>query len=397
MSKLGEIAIAGKTLPHLNKRERVVLSHIADCHTPRMGENSKICECGHTEIHYNSCRDRHCPLCQGASRIRWVNDRLNELLPVSYFHVVFTIPHELLQMARANHKIFYQALFSCTQNTLLDVCKNPENLGARIGGMSVLHTWTQKLDYHPHLHCIVPSGGIAADDKSWIKGNSKYLVPVKRLSSVFRGKLLSHLEKKCNKGELFGDHYDYVKALRLASRKSFVVYAKKPFGSPSQVIKYLGRYTHRVGISEQRILYFKDGEVCFSWLDRAAGNKRKRKILPLNEFVNRFLLHLLPKGMRKIRYFGYMSNRNRQKSIDRVRLLISENPDISFHNNMPELDSGRDDLKIINKVCSQCGREFISTVPLEKDDNIPESGWLKKRLEHRQFIHGPEPNSQKVS
>ena len=161
MSKLGEIAMIGKNLPNLNKREQVVLSHIGDCHTARMGGNTLSCECGHREIHYNSCRDRHCPLCQGASRARWVKKRLSELLPVSYFHVVFTIPHELLSLASANHKIFYKALFQGVHNTLLEVCMNPENLGGRVGGLSVLHTWTQKLEYHPHLHCIVPGGAVS--------------------------------------------------------------------------------------------------------------------------------------------------------------------------------------------------------------------------------------------
>ena len=250
MSKLGEIALIGKNLPNLNKRERVVLSHISDCHTERMGSNTLSCECGHREIHYNSCRDRHCPLCQGAARTRWVKDRLNELLPVSYFHVVFTIPKELHPLARANHKIFYKALFLSVHNTLLEVCANPKNLGGRIGGLSVLHTWTQKLTYHPHVHCIVPGGGVSPDGKHWITGNSKYLFPVKKLSAVFRGKLLSSLRKTCDRDELFGNRLSYEKALYGAARKSFVVYAKKPFGSPAQVIKYLGRYTHRVGIIE---------------------------------------------------------------------------------------------------------------------------------------------------
>ena len=208
----------GKLMPNLNKREWVVLSHIADCHTMRMGGNTLSCECGLREIHYNSCRDRHCPLCQGASRAKWVKDRLNELLPVSYFHVVFTIPQELHSLARANHKIFYKALFLCAHNTLLEVCANPENLGGRIGGLSVLHTWTQKLTYHPHLHCIVPGGAVSPDGKHWIEGNSKYLVPVKKLSAVFRGKLLSSLRKSCDRDELFETTDAYRKALRKASR-----------------------------------------------------------------------------------------------------------------------------------------------------------------------------------
>lgn len=390
MSKLGTIAMMGRQLPDLNKRERVVLSHIADCHTERMGANTLSCECGNREIHYNSCRDRHCPLCQGASRSKWVSERLKELLPVSYFHLVFTIPHELHPLAKCNHKIFYKILFRSVHDTLLEICMNPDNLGGRIGGLSVLHTWTQKLDYHPHIHCIIPGGGISSDGKRWIESNSKYLVSVKKLSAVFRGKILSSLRKSCDRGELFGDRTVYEKQLRKAARKSFVVYAKKPFGSPAQVIKYLGRYTHRVGISEQRIISVKDGKVCFAWLDRAGGHKKRRMVLPLDEFLDRFLLHLLPKGMRKIRYFGYMSNRNRQQSIEHVRQLIPGNTEpFEERDENPESE---------NYVCERCGREMsFSGLPERNCSLYLESGWLKRRLEKRRMIHGPEPNVLRIS
>ncbi|MBI9105085.1 MAG: IS91 family transposase [Spirochaetales bacterium] len=400
MSKLGEIAMIGKTLPDLNKRERQVLSHIADCHTERMGSNTLSCECGNREIHYNSCRDRHCPLCQGAARAKWVRERLNELLPVSYFHVVFTIPKELHSLARANHKIFYKALFQSVHNTLLEVCANKENLGGRIGGLSVLHTWTQKLTYHPHLHCIVPSGGVSPDGKHWIVGNSKYLVPVKKLSAVFRGKLLSALRKYCDRDELFGNIASYNKALYGAASKPFVVYAKKPFGSPAQVIKYLGRYTHRVGISEQRIVSINEKNVCFTWLDRAGGHKRKKMTLSHSEFVHRFLFHLLPRGMRKIRYFGYMSNRDRQNSIEQVRQLIGETG-ISCAEGLDEIskpDKESDDVKPGKNLCCKCGRE-MSLWGHHEIESLPDSepGWLGRRLEKRRNIHGPEPNKHKAS
>ena len=190
MSKLGEIALRGLELPSLNGRERSVLRHIADCQTERMGGNVLSCECGHREVHYNSCRDRHCPLCQGAARARWVQARLSELLPCPYFHVVFTVPHELVPLAQANRHLFYDALFICVRETLLAVCAKAENLGARVGGMAILHTWNQKLAFHPHLHCIIPGGGISPDGMRWVAGNPTYLVPVRRLSAVFRGKLL---------------------------------------------------------------------------------------------------------------------------------------------------------------------------------------------------------------
>lgn len=384
MSKLGDIAIMGGTLPDLNKREKVVLGHIANCHTERMGGNTFTCECGHREIHYNSCRDRHCPLCQGASRAKWVRERLTELLPVSYFHVVFTVPHELHSLAMSNHKIFYQTLFRSVHDTLLEVCMNPENLGGRIGGLSVLHTWTQKLEYHPHLHCIIPGGALSPDGSHWIEGNPKYLVSVKKLSAVFRGKLLSSLRKSCDRDELFGDKIVHEQSLKKASRKSFVVYAKNPFGNPAQVIKYLGRYTHRVGISEQRIVAAHDGKVSFTWLDRTAGHKMKRLVLPLEEFVDRFLLHILPKGMRKIRYFGYMSNRDRQQSIEHVRKLIPGKLELTSvkEDDIPDSE---------HHICVKCGKQMSNTLLFSG------SGWLSKRLENRSLIHGPEPNVLKVS
>jgi hypothetical protein len=399
MSKLGEIAEIGKTLPGLNRRERVVMGHIADCHTQRMGGNRLICECGHKEIHYNSCRDRHCPLCQGASRARWVDKRLEELLPVPYFHVVFTVPHDLLPLAGANHQLFYKSLFQSAHKTLLEVCRNPENIGGRVGGLSVLHTWTQKLLYHPHVHCIVPGGAISPDKSHWIEGHSKYLVPVRKLSLVFRGKLLSSLRKYCDKGSLFGDRALYEKHLLSAARKNFVVYAKKPFGNPAQVVKYLGRYTHRVGISEQRIVATEGDRVSFTWIDRASGHKTKRIVLPLEEFVNRFLLHLLPKGMRKIRYFGYMSNRNRRESLRRVRQFLLNLPGSSLEaEDVAKSESYEDDNNsgFQKRVCCKCGREMKR---LGLNENIPCSGRTGYRevIRNRQDVHGPEPNSQVVS
>jgi hypothetical protein len=396
MSKLGDIAMIGKDLPHLNKREKVVLSHIADCHTSRMGANVLFCECGYSETHYNSCRDRHCPLCQGTARAKWVEDRLSELLPVSYFHVVFTVPHELLALAQSNHKIFYKALFHSVHNTLLEVCLNPDNLGGRVGGLSVLHTWTQKLTYHPHLHCIIPGGGVSPDGTHWIAGDARYLVPVKKLSAVFRGKLLSSLRKSCDGDELFGDRGRHETALYRAARKPFLVYAKQPFGSPAQVVKYLGRYTHRVGISEQRIISVDKGKVCFTWLDRASGHKIKKMKLSHKEFIDRFLLHLLPKGMRKIRYFGYMSNRNRQRSIDQVKQLILKSPDLPCDE--PDPHKVVEDLRTDKKVCLKCGK-IMNDLGLNKrtDFSLPSPGWLKRRLARRQIIHGPEPDTLRAS
>jgi len=326
MSKLGQIALTGQSLGWLSGRERSVLRHIGDCQTSRMGTNALYCECGNVEFHYNSCRDRHCPLCQGAARARWVAERMQELLPCAYFHVVFTVPHELVPLALANRQLFYQALFRTVHESLKDVALNPDNLGAKIGGLSVLHTWNQKLAFHPHLHCIVPSGGLSPEGGRWIAGRSSFLVSVRRLSAVFRGKLLGHLEKALLAGDLQGNSTRMHRALRKAAGKSFVVYAKQPFGGPQQVLKYLGRYTHRVGISEQRIVSVKDNQVRFTWADRSAGGSKDIMTLSVGAFLEKFLLHLLPKGMRKIRYFGFMSNRDRGQSLALVRSLIPPAP-----------------------------------------------------------------------
>ena len=393
MSKLGEIALRGLEFPSLNGRERSVLRHIADCQTERMGGNVLSCECGHREVHYNSCRDRHCPLCQGAARARWVRARLSELLPCPYFHVVFTVPHELLSLAQANRHLFYDALFMCVRETLLAVCAKAENLGARVGGMAILHTWNQKLAFHPHLHCIIPGGGISPDGLRWIAGNPTYLVSVRRLSAVFRGKLLSHLETSIGEGELQGDESALRASLRKAAQKAFVVYAKPPFGGPEQVVKYLGRYTHRVGISEQRIVSADAHQVSFSWIDRAAGHAHMRMTLSQEAFIQKFMLHILPKGLRKIRYFGYMGNRDRTLSLAHVRALIQACADhghegTARHILAEELPETSTDTCVWT-ICPKCGSHMKVERSI-RSSNAPRC--LKDRLAFLQEIHGPAPN-----
>jgi len=357
MKKLQEIALRNMNLSFLNGREKSILRNIGNCLTSRMGSNELRCECGHHETHYNSCRDRHCPLCQGAARARWVQNRMKELLPVPYFHVVFTVPHELLPIVLVNRKIFYTTLFEAVHATLLSVCANTNNLGAKVGGLSVLHTWNQKLAIHPHVHVIIPSGGISLDGKSWIKGSALYLVSVKKLSLVFRGKLLSALESLLKQNKLYGDIKVIKDSLIKTSKKSFVVYAKQPFGGPEQVLKYLGRYTHRVGISEQRIVSVKNNTVAFSYTDRA--NAYAKKIMTLNDsdFIRKFMLHVLPKGLRKIRYFGYMGNRNRTESLGKVRALITEAGValLDVVPNSPEAMSEKNQ-SYADPICSKCGK-----------------------------------------
>jgi len=398
MSMLGDIAKSALELPWIAGRDRSVLQRMADCQSGRLGGNVMVCECGNREVHYNSCRDRHCPLCQGAARARWVTARLGELLPTPYFHVVFTVPHELVPLALANRRHFYRTLFHGAHETLLAVCANPDNLGGRAGGMSILHTWNQKLAFHPHLHCIVPGGGVSPDGSRWIPGNPNYLVPVKRLSAVFRGKLLGRLEQAVNRGELHGKQSVLRAALRKAAGKDFVVYAKQPFGGPAQVVKYLGRYTHRVGISEQRIVSFKDRRVCFSWIDRTAGHSRKLLSLGHDEFIRKFLLHILPKALRKIRYFGYMANRDRTASIAGVRALIESSfPCPAVTETSSQLaDAVAADQKPAEPgrtSCSRCGLRMS----IQRSWTAGSSaGCLESRLANiRAYVRdmpGPEPN-----
>jgi hypothetical protein len=395
VSALGDIALRALDLSWLDGRQRSTLRHMADCKTERLGGNVLSCECGNREVHWNSCRDRHCPLCQGAARARWVSARLGELLPCPYFHVVFTVPHELVPLALANRHLFYRTLFLSVHQTLLAVSANPANLDARIGGMSVLHTWNQKLAFHPHLHCIIPGGGIAVDGASWITGNRAWFVSVKRLSLVFRGKLLSSLGSSLDKDELQGDKAAHHIALRKAAAKAFVVYAKSPFGGPAQVVKYLGRYTHRVGISEQRIISADERHVCFSWTDRAAGHSRKLLHLSIEEFVRKFMLHILPRGFRKIRYFGFMANRDRTASLERVRGLITSSLPIQALQKGPTQPTG---MAVENpdhpepetgSICSKCG------LPLRLQRQVMRASTTGSQ-ESRPIVlhetHGPEPN-----
>jgi len=388
MKRLQIIAKRNLNLSWLNGREHAVLEKISNCLTIGMGGNDAYCECGNHETHYNSCRDRHCPLCQGAARERWVNDRLKELLPVPYFHVVFTIPHELLTIVLANRKTFYRILFECAHATLLEVCASPKNLGARVGGLSVLHTWNQKLGLHPHIHIIIPSGGISLDGKKWIKGSSTFLVSVKRLSKVFRGKLLSALESSLKKGELYGDATVIREKLRKAACKDFIVYAKQPFGGPEQVLKYLGRYTHRVGISEQRITFITDKTVTFTYTNRAAGYVKVPITLTDGDFLKKFMLHILPKGLRKIRYFGYMGNRDRGESLKKARTLIIESgAALKEKIVLPEENVDTKTPEKKEPICSKCGR----TMTFHKIDRSFTIYPLSERLEwiRTKFAYSP--------
>jgi hypothetical protein len=297
-----------------------VLLAIARCRTAALGGHIDRCtRCGHRAISYNSCRNRHCPRCQTAARERWIAARQRELLPTRYLHVVFTLPHELVPLALHNKKILYHLLLQTSAQTLLEVARDPKHLGAEIGFFSVLHTWNQKIQLHPHVHCVVPSGGLSLDHTRWIRSRGNYFLPKPVLREVFRGKFVAALRQAflnrqlCFPGDL--KHLAQPKAfaawLRPLHRQNWVVYLKRPFSGPEYVLQYLGRYTHRVAISNHRLVSFSNGQVTFRWRDSAHQNEQKLLTLSLDEFLRRFLLHILPKGFVRIRNFGFLANRNR--------------------------------------------------------------------------------------
>ena len=298
-----------------------VLRAIARCRTAALGGHIDECtRCGHrATISYNSCRNRHCPKCQTGARERWIAARRRELLPTPYVHIVFTLPPQLASLALRNKKIIYGLLLRASAETLLEVARNRAHLGADIGFFSVLHTWNQKLQLHPHVHCVVPAGGLSRDHAHWIRSHARFFLPIAVLRRVFRGKFVAGLKSAFERRQLHlaGDlapltHPKLFAAwLRPLFRKPWIVYSKPPFGGPEYVLQYLGRYTHRVAISNHRLVALANGQVTFRWRDSADQNRQKLMNLSRDEFLRRFLLHLLPKGFVRIRHFGFLANRRR--------------------------------------------------------------------------------------
>jgi hypothetical protein len=313
-----------------------VLSAIERCRTAALGGHRDRCSrCGHTvAISYNSCRNRHCPKCQTNAREKWLAARTGELLPVPYVHVVFTLPHELAPLAFHNKKILYTLLFRTSAATLLEIAADPEHLGAEIGFLSVLHTWGQNLLHHPHVHCVIPAGGLSPDHKNWARPRYPFFLPVKVLGRVFRGKFVAGLKRAYQKGDLcfpgslkpLAQDRTFRSLLRSLFRKDWIVYAKPPFGGPQHVLHYLARYTHRVAISNHRLVDFKDGKVTFRWKDYAHGSKRRLMTITAEEFLRRFLLHTLPRGFVRIRSFGFLTNRQRTALLTLCRQALETNP-----------------------------------------------------------------------
>jgi putative transposase/transposase-like zinc-binding protein len=315
----GEVFIA-QNCHWLRWKHLKVLRAIERCRTAALGGHLDECvRCGHRAISFNSCRNRHCPKCQTAARDRWIAARQRDLLPTRYLHVVFTLPGRLAPLVLQNKKVLYDLLFRTSAETLLEVARNPEHLGAEIGFFSVLHSWSQQLNFHPHIHCVVPAGGLSPDHTRWIHAPENYFLPKKVLRKVFRGKFVDALKKAFQHGQLnfpadlklLADPKTFAAWLRTLFRENWVVYLKPPFGGPEYVVHYLGRYTHRVAISNHRLVSLADGQVTFRWRDSADGNKQKLLPLSVNEFLTRFLLHILPQGFVRIRNFGFLANRRR--------------------------------------------------------------------------------------
>lgn len=305
-----------------------VLRAIVACRTAALGGHIEQCDsCGQRAISYNSCLNRHCPKCQGAARQAWLAKRSAELLPVPYYHVVFTLPHVLVPLALQNKALVYGLLFRTAAETLLQIAADPKHLGAKIGFLAVLHTWGQTLLHHPHLHCVVPGGGLSPDQRRWIPCGHKFFLPVKVLSVVFRGKFLDALERtfKQHKLTLAGQltplqsPAEFAALLRAAAHRDWVVYAKRPFAGPAQVLTYLSRYTHRIAIANSRLVAMADGRVTFRWRDYAHGHQTRTMTLEAHEFLRRFLLHVLPTSFVRIRYFGLLANRQRAQLLNLCR------------------------------------------------------------------------------
>lgn len=311
---------------------RKVLSAIVRCRTAALGGHRDRCsQCGHiVAISYNSCRNRHCPKCLNNARKRWLSARQRELLDVPYMHLVFTIPHTLSSLTLHNKRLIYTLLFRASAATLLEIAADAKHLGAKIGFFSVLHTWGQNLLHHPHLHCVIPAGGLTQNRKIWIRPRYRFFLPCGVLSRVFRGKFVSGLKRAFREGKLclpgdlqsLADKKTFQAFLRILHQHQWVVYAKPPFGGPNHVLNYLARYTHRVAISNHRLVALSDGKVTFRWKDYTRGSRQKLMTLSVEEFLRRFLLHTLPHGFVRIRFFGFMANRRRTSLLPVCRKLI---------------------------------------------------------------------------
>jgi hypothetical protein len=329
----------------LSRNDWRVMHAIEVCRTSVLGGHKDKCDnCGHQEISYNSCRNRHCPKCQTLRKERWIEARGEDLLPIQYFHVVFTIPSELNRLVSMNRKVMYDLFFRSVSETLMELANDQKYLGARIGVIGILHTWGQNLMDHPHVHCIVTGGGLSADGNHWVSCRKGFFLPVKVMSALFRGKFLDYLKHCFKRGALvfpgsicqLEEPGNFEIFRKQFYDNKWVVYCKPSFGGPMGVLQYLGRYTHRIAISNNRILANRDGNVSFLWRDYADGNRQKTMILKAAEFIRRFLLHVLPERYVRIRHFGLLANRSRKDNIAVCRKIIGGEKAVAKENTKQE-------------------------------------------------------------
>jgi hypothetical protein len=356
-------------LPDPTPEQRRVLNALAACRTAALGGHVEVCDhCQHQRIAYNSWRNRHCPKCQASACALWMESQAAALLPVEYFHVVFTLPNVFNALALANKRVVYESLFRAASQTLLEVAANPKRLGARIGFLAILHTWGQNLSLHPHLHCVIPGGGLSPQGERWISCRPGFFLPVRVLSCVFRGKFIDALRKEFNRNQLVGvpDAPALEALMDSAVRSEWVVYAKPPFGGPAQVLKYLSRYTHRIAISNRRLVRMDDHTITFRWKDYAHGNRPKMMTLAAGEFLRRFLMHVVPRGFMRIRHFGLLANKVRARNLNRCRELL-QHPQVDID------QSDGSDAKLGDAVSIQT----FEHCPICRQGRMVKSEWLK--------------------
>jgi hypothetical protein len=368
---------------HISLEQLKVMSAIERCRTAALGGHVARCEnegCAHTVISYNSCRDRHCPKCQAAASREWLAEREAELLPVPYFHVVYTLPAPIADIAYQNKQVIYDLLFKAAADTTLTIAKDPKHLGARIGLTAVLHTWGSAMTHHPHVHMIVPGGGLSHDRSRWVPCRPDFLVHVRVLSRLFRHRFLKMLiaAHRDDRLKFFGTHASLaaIKAFRAflapLRKTKWVVYAKEPFAGPEPVLRYLSRYTHRVAISNQRLVAADDGGVAFRWKDYRLDGPDRWKTMTLHphEFIRRFLMHVLPKGFHRIRHYGLFANGNRADNIAQARELLNVPPPVK------EADQEKpaaDDTRVLPCPCPRCGGRMIIIETFEA--GMPPTSW----------------------
>jgi hypothetical protein len=355
---------------HASSGQRRILRDLVRCRTAALGGHTQQCaECGHEVISYNSCRNRHCPKCQGSARAAWLAARAADLLPVPYFHVVFTLPAPLGPLALQNKRLLYGLLFRAASATLRTIARDPKHLGADIGFLAVLHTWGQTLQHHPHLHCVVPGGGLAPDGTRWIPCRPHFFLPVRVLSRRFRYTFLRLLraafaqDKLRYHGQLaaLAEPAAWRRWVHGLERVEWVVYAKPPIGGPEQVLKYLARYTHRVAIANQRLVSVADGQVTFRWKDYAHGHRPRTMTLEAVEFLRRFLLHHLPRGLQRLRQYGFLANRRRTTQLARCRDLLGQGHAPTTTAEPSACAEGLDPLPA-RQVCPACGSSRLTIV-----------------------------------